>query len=88
MDLAFDPAEHKEFAEYIIANQKNFDKIEAQYMATKDSKDQSGIYCTFTLLFLSKFILTAMCDGHKPEADMDTGLDNREDCGGNNRRCQ
>ena len=51
MDLAFDPAEHKEFAEYIIANQKNFDKIEAQYMATKDSKDQSGIYCTFTLLF-------------------------------------
>ena len=29
-----------------------------------------------------------MCDGHKPEADMDTGLDNREDCGGNNRRCQ
>lgn len=61
MDLAFDPAEHKEFAEYIIANQKNFDKIEAQYMATKDSKDQSGIYCTFTLLFFYQNSYSQLC---------------------------
>ena len=43
MDSAFDPAEHKEFSDYIIANKIHFDKIEAQYMDSKASWNQSGI---------------------------------------------
>ena len=43
MELAFDPAEHKEFVEYVIANEKHFDKIQAEYIANKASGNQSGI---------------------------------------------
>lgn len=56
MDLVFDSAEHKEFADYIIANQKIFDKIEAQYMASKASGDQSGNITQFHLLHIINHI--------------------------------
>ena len=74
MDSAFDPAEHKEFSDYIIANKKHFDQIEAQYMDSKASGNQSGIiFAPFFLLFyISLFIFTAMSVGEKPEVDMNT----------------
>ena len=44
MDSVFDPAEHKAFINYIIANKKHFDNIEAQYMASKADGKQQGIF--------------------------------------------
>ena len=62
MDSAFDPAEHKEFSDYIIANKKHFDQIEAQYMDSKASGNQSGIIIApFFGFFIYHYLYLQLC---------------------------
>ena len=64
MDSTFDPAEHKEFSDYIIANKKHFDQIEAQYMDSKASGNQSGIIFApffFAFLYIIIYIYSYVC---------------------------
>ena len=38
----FDPEDHDEFTRYVLANQRHFDEIEAQYIASKAAGNETG----------------------------------------------
>ena len=42
MAAYFDPADHEEFTRYVVANQRRFDEIEAQHIASKAAGNQTG----------------------------------------------
>ena len=74
----FDPVDHDEFSRYVVANQRHFDDIEAQYIASKAAGNKKGnvqlLYHHIT--FISFYLFLVLSSGTRPEGDVGGGTEN------------
>ena len=68
----FDPVDHDEFSRYVVANQRHFDDIEAQYIASKAAGNKKGnvqlLYHHIT--FISSYLFAVVSGGTQPGGDV------------------
>ena len=76
----FDPEDHDEFTRYVVANQRHFDEIEAQYIASKAAGNETGsIHSLFHHINLvSSNIFVVVSGGTKSEKDVGGSTENAE----------
>ena len=71
----FDPVDHEEFSRYIVANQRHFDEIEAQHLASKTAGSKAGnvLYLIVPSKTISSYLFVVVFGGTKPERDVGGG---------------
>ena len=71
----FDPVDHEEFSRYIVANQRHFDEIEAQHLASKTAGSKAGnvLYLFVPSIIISSYLFVVVSGGTKPKGDVGGG---------------